>query len=114
MMRTGQAKARKIHDQMPWSFYRTQTDEDLKAMFAYLKTLAPVNHAVDNSLPPTACARCGLRHGAGERNKAVKSLTPFVCRSQLSRVRSAQMRGERSAVSAMWSATRRATGSFCR
>lgn len=69
MMRTGQARARKIHDQMPWSFYRTQTDEDLKAMFAYLKTLAPVKHAVDNSLPPTPCARCGLRHGAGDRNK---------------------------------------------
>jgi mono/diheme cytochrome c family protein len=70
MMRTGQVKARKIHDQMPWSFYRTQTDEDLKAMFAYVKTLAPVRHVVDNSLPPTACPRCGLRHGGGDRNKA--------------------------------------------
>ncbi len=70
MMRTGQAKARQIHDQMPWIFYRTQTDEDLKAMFAYLKTLPPAKHAVDNSLPPTACARCGAKHGAGERNKA--------------------------------------------
>jgi mono/diheme cytochrome c family protein len=70
MMRTGQVKARKIHDQMPWTFYRTQTDEDLKAMFAYLKTLPPAKHAVDNRLPPTACARCGQRHGAGDRNKA--------------------------------------------
>lgn len=70
MMRTGQVKARKIHDQMPWTFYRGQTDEDLKAMFAYLKTLAPAKHAVDNSLPPTACPRCRGKHGAGERNKA--------------------------------------------
>jgi mono/diheme cytochrome c family protein len=70
MMRTGQVKARKIHDQMPWIFYRTQTDDDLKAIFAYVKTLAPVHHAVDNSLPPTLCPRCGQRHGAGERNKA--------------------------------------------
>jgi mono/diheme cytochrome c family protein len=70
MMRTGQAKARKIHDQMPWIFYRGQTDEDLKAMFAFLKTLPPTKHAVDNSLPPTACVRCGGKHGAGERNKA--------------------------------------------
>jgi mono/diheme cytochrome c family protein len=69
MMRTGQVKARKIHDQMPWTFYGTQTDDDLKAMFAYVKTLAPVRHAVDNSLPPTLCPRCGQRHGAGERNK---------------------------------------------
>jgi mono/diheme cytochrome c family protein len=68
MMRTGQVKARKVHDQMPWTFYGTQTDEDLKAMFAYLKTLAPAKHTVDNSLPPTACLRCGLRHGGGERN----------------------------------------------
>jgi hypothetical protein len=70
MMRTGQVKARQINDQMPWTFYGTQTDDDLKAMFAYLKTLAPAKHAVDNSLPPTACARCGQHHGAGERNKA--------------------------------------------
>jgi mono/diheme cytochrome c family protein len=70
MMRTGQVKARPIHDQMPWAFYRTQTDEDLKAMFAYVKTLAPAKHAVDNSLPPTACPRCGGKHGAGERNNA--------------------------------------------
>jgi hypothetical protein len=70
MMRTGQVKARKIHDHMPWSFYRTQTDDDLKAMFAYLKTLPPAQHTVDNSLPPTACARCGQRHGGGDKNKA--------------------------------------------
>ena len=68
MMRTGQVKARKLHDQMPWTFYRGQTDEDLKAMFGYLKTLAPAKHAVDNSLAPTACPRCGGKHGAGERN----------------------------------------------
>ncbi len=69
MMRTGHVKARKINDQMPWNLYRTQTDDDLKAMFAYVKTLKPVHHEVDNSLPPTQCARCGKPHGAGERNK---------------------------------------------
>jgi mono/diheme cytochrome c family protein len=68
MMRTGMAKARKVHDQMPWIFYRGQKDEDLRAMFAYLETLAPVKHAVDNSLPPTPCPRCGAEHGAGESN----------------------------------------------
>jgi len=68
VMRTGQAKARKIHDQMPWVFYRGQTDEDLRAMFAHLQTLAPARHTVDNSLPPTACVRCGQTHGDGERN----------------------------------------------
>jgi hypothetical protein len=70
MMRTGMVKARKVHDQMPWILYRGQTDDDLRALFGHLKTLAPVKHAVDNSLPPTACPRCGAVHGAGERNVA--------------------------------------------
>lgn len=68
LMRTGRVKARKIHDQMPWVFYGGQTDEDLKAIFTYLKTLPPAKHSVDNSLPPTQCPRCGGKHGAGERN----------------------------------------------
>lgn len=71
MMRTGRVKARKIHDYMPWKMYGQQTDEDLKAIFAYIKTLAPVQHRVDNSLPATDCPRCGLRHGAGNQNKPV-------------------------------------------
>ena len=29
------------------------TDQDLKDIFAYLKTLTPVDHYVDNTLPPT-------------------------------------------------------------
>lgn len=45
-----------------------QTDDDLKALFAYLETLQPVAHRVDNSLPATACPRCGLTHGAGDQN----------------------------------------------
>jgi hypothetical protein len=49
--------------------YGKQTDEDLKAIFAYVKTIPPVQHRVDNSLPPTDCPRCGLRHGAGSQNK---------------------------------------------
>jgi hypothetical protein len=54
---------------MPWQLYRNMTDQDLKDLFAYLKTLKPVDHYVDNSLPPTFCAKCGLTHGGGERNK---------------------------------------------
>ncbi|MBF8300925.1 MAG: hypothetical protein HW394_1295 [Acidobacteria bacterium] len=70
MMRTGRVKARKIHDAMPWKLYGRQTDDDLKAMFAYLGTITPVPHRVDNALPPTECPRCGLRHGAGDQNQA--------------------------------------------
>jgi hypothetical protein len=68
VMRTGQAKARKIHDAMPWKVYGEQTDDDLQAMFAYVRTLTPASHRVDNSLPPTECPRCGNRHGAGDQN----------------------------------------------
>jgi hypothetical protein len=69
-IRTGHVRARQLSDVMPWRFYRNMTDEDLKAVFAYLKTLKPVDHYIDNSLPPTPCARCGRAHGGGERNKA--------------------------------------------
>jgi hypothetical protein len=57
---------------MPWIAFGKQTDDDLKAMFAYLQTLKPVKHRVDNSLPPTMCPVCGGRHGGGDRNQPVK------------------------------------------
>jgi mono/diheme cytochrome c family protein len=69
VMRTGMAKARKIHGAMPGIAYGKQTDDDLKAMFAYIQTLGPVAHRVDNSLPPSECPRCGSRHGAGDQNR---------------------------------------------
>lgn len=68
VIRTGRARARQISDVMPWGHYRDMTDEDLKAIFAFLRTLAPVDHYVDNGLAPTGCAKCGLRHGGGARN----------------------------------------------
>jgi len=67
-MRTGKVKARSISPVMPWAFYRSMTDEDLSAIFAYLRTLKPVRHAVDNTEPPTACKLCSMTHGGGERN----------------------------------------------
>jgi len=44
------------------------SDDDLKAMYAYLKTLQPVKHRVDNTQVPTYCRLCKHRHGAGEEN----------------------------------------------
>lgn len=69
MMRTGMVGARKIHDRMPWKTYGMQTDSDLSAMFAYLRTITPVAHRVDNTQAPTLCPRCGLEHGGGDTNK---------------------------------------------
>ena len=44
------------------------TDDDLKAIYAYLKTLPPVQHRVDNTETPTMCKRCGFAHGLGDQN----------------------------------------------
>jgi mono/diheme cytochrome c family protein len=68
-MRTGYVKARELKQVMPWQGYRNMTDEDLKAIFAYLKTVKPVRHRVDNSEPPTMCPLCKVAHGAGDQNK---------------------------------------------
>lgn len=68
MIRTGHVKARPLKRPMPWWTYRNMTDEDLKSMFAYLRTLKPVKHRIDNTVPPTACKLCGQKHGLGETN----------------------------------------------
>jgi cytochrome c553 len=69
-LRTGYVKARELKQIMPWEVYRNMTDEDLKAIFAYLKTVKPIHHRVDNSEPPTLCPQCKAAHGAGDQNKA--------------------------------------------
>ena len=38
---------------MPWQMYRNMTDEDLKSIFTYLKSLPPVNNQVPAPKPPT-------------------------------------------------------------
>jgi cytochrome c553 len=53
---------------MPWGYYRNMTDEDLRAIFAYLKTLKPVKHSVDNTTPSSPCKKCGGVHGKGREN----------------------------------------------
>jgi mono/diheme cytochrome c family protein len=67
-MRTGYVRARKLNSAMPWWAFRNMTDDDLKAVFAYLRTLKPVHHSVDNTEPPTQCKLCGHKHGLGDRN----------------------------------------------
>jgi mono/diheme cytochrome c family protein len=67
-MRTGFVKARELNQIMPWHSHRGMTDEDLAAVFAYLKTLKPVRHRVDNTEPPTYCKVCRQMHGSGNQN----------------------------------------------
>jgi cytochrome c553 len=68
VVKTGRAGARPIFSAMPWHFYRNLTDADLRAIFAYLQALPPIKHRVDNTEPPTRCAKCGNTHGFGNRN----------------------------------------------
>ena len=68
VIRTGKVTARPLATAMPWSYFRNLTDDDLKAIFAYLRTLNPVKHRVDNTEPPTYCRVCRHAHGLGELN----------------------------------------------
>jgi mono/diheme cytochrome c family protein len=70
VMRTGMVKARKVHDAMPWRAYGRETDDDLRAIFAFLQSVPAVAHRVDNTLVPTRCPVCGGLHGAGGQNIA--------------------------------------------
>jgi hypothetical protein len=69
-MRTGVVRARKLHPQMPFVIYRNMTDDDLRAVFAYVKTLKPVTHRINNSDAPTDCPLCKTKHGLGDQNRA--------------------------------------------
>jgi mono/diheme cytochrome c family protein len=65
---TGYVGARVLNSIMPWWAFRNMTDDDLKGVFAYLRTLKPVHHDVDNTEPPKQCKLCGKKHGLGDHN----------------------------------------------
>lgn len=67
-IRTGYVGARPLHAMMPVMIYKNLSDDDLKAIFAYLRTLKPVKHLVDNSEPVAECKVCRQKHGGGARN----------------------------------------------
>lgn len=53
-MRTGKhlGTGRPLLPPMPWFNYGRMTDEDLRAVFAYLKSLPPISNAVPAPIPP--------------------------------------------------------------
>jgi len=53
-MREGKLKGvgRSLLPPMPWEVYRLKTDEDLKAMYAYLMSLKPIRNQVPQPTPP--------------------------------------------------------------
>jgi hypothetical protein len=60
---------RQLDAVMPCGNYHGTTDQDLRDLFVFLRTLAPVAHRVDNIAPPIACPRCGGVHRPGEFNR---------------------------------------------
>jgi hypothetical protein len=44
--------ARDLLPPMPWQNFATMSDEDLEAMFEYLKTIRPVNNLVPAAIVP--------------------------------------------------------------
>jgi len=53
-IRTGQhwGQSRPILPPMPWQAYSQLTDEDLKAVYAYLRTVAPIQNRVPDAVLP--------------------------------------------------------------
>jgi mono/diheme cytochrome c family protein len=72
VIRNGGFKTRPLSNIMPWAFFRNLSDDDLKAIYAYLRTLKPVCHHVDNTEPATYCKVCRTKHGLGATNVAEK------------------------------------------
>jgi hypothetical protein len=54
-IRTGRhmGTSRPINPPMPWPMYRNATDEDLKSVYAYLRTIKPIVNHVPEYVPPT-------------------------------------------------------------
>ncbi|MGE0405106.1 MAG: cytochrome c [Candidatus Korobacteraceae bacterium] len=66
-LREGMVGTRKLAVMNP-ALFRNMTDDDLHAVWTYLRQLPKVEHIVDNSQPPTACKKCRQTHGGGDKN----------------------------------------------
>jgi mono/diheme cytochrome c family protein len=67
-MQTGTMPGRTLNPIMPFGYFRNMTEDDLKDVFAYVKTIAPVKHRLSNTDPPTKCPVCNRVHGLGDLN----------------------------------------------
>ena len=67
VMRTG--KGGTLSNNMPWIAFKNINDDDLKAIYTYLRTIPPSQHYISNQPPFTHCAICGQEHGLGDKNK---------------------------------------------
>jgi hypothetical protein len=52
-----QGTGRDILPPMPWNWYRDMTDDDLKAVWAFLQSLPPISNAIPDPTPPDKVPR---------------------------------------------------------
>ena len=50
----GMPNGRTLLPPMPWQFFKEMSDDEIKAIFAYLKSLKPVKNLVPQPLPPVS------------------------------------------------------------
>ena len=94
VMRTGRMKGRELSPLMPWIVFRNLSDDDLNALFAYLRALPPVKHVIDNVAAPTKCEICGGEHPLGQYNRtAPAKLQEFALSSMRDTVGTLSLRG---------------------
>ena len=53
----GLEKSRDLLPPMPWQSFRNMTDDELKAMFSYLKSTKPIHNIVPQAAPPLLARR---------------------------------------------------------
>jgi cytochrome c553 len=68
-LRTGRIKGRMLNHIMPFEWFRNMTDDDIRDIYAFLKSVPPVKHRVSNTDEPTPCPLCKQTHGLGDLNK---------------------------------------------
>jgi mono/diheme cytochrome c family protein len=68
VLHTGQIPGRMLNHIMPFENFKNMTDDDLKDIWAFLKSQPPVKHRVSNTDPPKLCVICNQTHGLGELN----------------------------------------------
>lgn len=71
VMRTGKWGA--LSPIMPWIAFSKLSDDDLRAIYAALRKVPPVAHAVANAGPPQWCEVCRQKHPLGSQNQLVQS-----------------------------------------
>lgn len=67
-LKTGRVPGRMLNHVMPFEFFRNMTDDDLRDVFAYIKSVPHQKHRISNTDPPTLCPVCNQTHGLGEMN----------------------------------------------